>query len=124
MLLGLGPLFRASGDLASGVFPDLFLTVDFSNLSPPNLPLGHGSGRSIAADAIKVYLAFTNNTQKVISTTRPALLLPGMNLLGVVHPIIRKSFRAPKLSAFGLFDVRLADPSIIKELSMDTCTLS
>jgi hypothetical protein len=86
--------------------PDLFLRVNFSGLLPlQDRP--QGSGRFIPEESLKVYSAFTNNTKDVLATTRPVLLLPGMNLMVGVDLVIRKRFRNPELSAFGLFDVSL-----------------
>jgi hypothetical protein len=54
---------------------------------------------------LKVYLAFTNNMQNVLETTHPILLFPGTHLVGLVNLIIRRRFRAPGVSSFGIFDV-------------------
>jgi hypothetical protein len=85
------------------LLPDLFLKVDFGGLPAFHQP--PGANGSIQRESLAVYSALTNITEDVLATTRPALLLPGMNLIGVVNPVIRKRFRVPALSVFGLFDV-------------------
>jgi hypothetical protein len=84
-------------------FPDLFLQVNFSGLAAFHPP--PGTNNAIQRESLEVYSALTNITEDALGTTRPILLFPGMNLIGVVSPVIRKRFRAPALSAFGLFDV-------------------
>jgi hypothetical protein len=56
---------------------------------------------------IQSLVSFTNNTKDVLATTWPVLLLPGMNLMAGVDLVIRKRFRNPELSAFGLFNISL-----------------
>jgi hypothetical protein len=89
--------------LAPDLLPDLVLTVDFGGLAA--FDQSPGIDGTMQRKLLKVYSALTNITEDVLATTRPTLLSPGMNLRGVVNPVIRKRFRAPELSAFGLFDV-------------------
>jgi hypothetical protein len=84
-------------------FPDLSLWVDFGRLAAFRQP--SGADGSIQRVSLKVYSALTNFTKDVLVTTRPTLLFPGMNLIGVVNPVIRKRFRVPELSVWGVFDV-------------------
>jgi hypothetical protein len=83
--------------------PDLFLRVNFSGLAAFHRP--PGTNGTIQRESLEVYSALTNITKDVLATTRPTLLFPGMNLIGVVNPVIRKRFSAPEFSVFGLFDV-------------------
>jgi hypothetical protein len=83
--------------------PDLLLRVDFGGLAAFHRP--PGTNGTIQRESLEVYSALTNITEDVLATTRSTLLFPGMNLIGVVNPVIRKRFRAPEFSAFGLFDV-------------------
>ncbi|KAJ2914992.1 hypothetical protein MD484_g5426, partial [Candolleomyces efflorescens] len=48
---------------------------------------------------------YVETYRDVLATTQPAMLLPSMDLIGVYNMVIRKRFRNPDLSAFGLFDV-------------------
>jgi hypothetical protein len=57
------------------------------------------------SDSLKVYLALTTNVENVLLTTRPIVLLPGMNLVGVADLRVRQRLKARELSTFGLLDV-------------------
>ena len=83
--------------------PDLLLTVDFGQLAAFHRP--PGTNDTLQRESLKVYSALTNITEDVFATTRPTLLFPGMNLVGVVNPVMRRQFRAPGLSVLGLLDV-------------------
>jgi hypothetical protein len=83
--------------------PDLLVRVDFSGLAAFHRP--PGTNGTIRRESLEVYSALTNITEDALATTRPTLLFPGMNMIGVVNPRIRKRFGAPGLSAFGLFHV-------------------
>jgi hypothetical protein len=87
----------------SSPLPDLFLRVDFGELAAFHRP--PGTNGSIQRESLEVYSALTSFTEGVLTTTRPTLLFPGMNLIGVVNPVIRKRFRKPELSALGLSGV-------------------
>jgi hypothetical protein len=56
-------------------------------------------------DALKVYLALTNNTKEALLTTRPTPLFPGNNLVGLADLMVRQRLKAGGLSTFGLFNV-------------------
>jgi hypothetical protein len=87
----------------SNPLPDLRLRVDFNGLAAFHRP--PGTTNRTQRDSLKVYPALTNITEDALATTPPTLLFPGMNLIGVVKPVLRQRFRAPGLSAFGLFEV-------------------
>jgi hypothetical protein len=89
--------------LLDDALPDLFLRVDFGGLVAFHQLTDAVPG--IRRESLAVYSALTQIAEDVLMTTRPAELFPGMNLIGVVNPLIRKRFGAPGLSAFGLFEV-------------------
>jgi len=51
-------------------------------------------------------LSYTNNTKQAIDHTRPAFLIPGIDLVGISRTRIQQTFKNRALSAFGMFDVR------------------
>jgi hypothetical protein len=114
--------FPFNGTYAEYSFPELLLRVNFSGLTGQRDP-PPGSGLAITRESLKVYVGLTNSTRDVLETTRPTLLFPGMNLMGVVDLVIRKRFRAPQLSVFGLFDVSLWNCSYRGDVAQHTAWL-
>ncbi|KAJ2931006.1 hypothetical protein H1R20_g6082, partial [Candolleomyces eurysporus] len=90
--------------------PNLFLEANFTGLmSPGQLPNTHSD---VTSDAMRVYLAMTNNTEDVLLTTRPAYLFPGSNAIGVADLIYKKDIAndyfslhegTKPLTPFGIF---------------------
>jgi len=80
---------------------DILVTVNFTSLQVPSIERTHLSSQSIL-----VRLSFTNDTQKAVTYTRPSLLAPGIDLIGISQSRIQKTFKNTALSAFGFFDVR------------------
>ena len=56
-------------------------------------------------NSVQVMLGLTNDTIEVFDRTPPTTLIPGVNVVGIAGLLIRQTFRRPKYSAFGLFDV-------------------
>ncbi|KAJ2931024.1 hypothetical protein H1R20_g6098, partial [Candolleomyces eurysporus] len=83
--------------------PNLLLEANFTGLmSPGQLP---NTDPNVLFDSLMVYLALTNNTNDVLSTTRPTSLFAGSNLVGVADLMVRQRLKVKELSTFGLFDV-------------------
>lgn len=87
---------QTSGDPDS-LQPDLQLKVDFTGLLPQNTR----KGRSRMYHAVLVYVALDEDITKVIRSSHPTYLLPGMHLLGVAEPFIRQSSSNIALSTMG-----------------------
>jgi len=65
--------------------------------------------------SVLVRLSLTNDTQQTVFHTKPSLLAPGIDLIGISQSRIQEKFKDRALSAFGLFDVC----SITLELLVD-----
>ncbi|KAJ2913764.1 hypothetical protein MD484_g6653, partial [Candolleomyces efflorescens] len=70
--------------------PNLFLRANFTGLMGP----GHTPNAypDMIWDAMKVYLALTNNTEDALLTTRPTPLFPGNNLVGLADLMLYDTF--------------------------------
>ncbi len=80
---------------------DLLVTVDFEPLLvPPN------SLTDITSNSVQVLASMTNNTEDVLAMTRPTILIPGVNLVGLVSMEIHQTFKNPGVATLGIFEVR------------------
>ncbi len=52
----------------------------------------------------------TNNTEDVLAMTRPTILIPGVNLVGLVSMEIHQTFKNPGVATLGIFEVRRQIP--------------
>lgn len=82
--------------------PDLLVTVDFDALSIPSDSL-----LSIASNSIQVRVTMTNDTDDVLAMTRPTILIPGINMVGLVSMEVHQTFKYPEVATLGIFEVRL-----------------
>jgi len=51
-------------------------------------------------------LSYTDNIKQTVTHTKPTLLLPGIDLIGIADVHLQQTFKNRALSAFGMFDVR------------------
>lgn len=82
--------------------PDLLVTVDFGALMIPS-----DSTIDIASNSIQVMVGMTNNTAEVLAMTRPTVLIPGVNMVGMVYMEIHQTFENPGVATLGIFEVSL-----------------
>lgn len=82
--------------------PDLLITVDFDALGIPS-----NSTTNIALNSIQVMVRMTNDTADVLDMTRPTVLTPGVNMVGMVSMEIHQTFKNPGVATLGLFEVRI-----------------
>ena len=80
---------------------DLLVTVDFEPLWIPSNSL-----IDIASNSVQVQASLTNNTADVLAMTRPTILIPGVNLVGLVSMEIHQTFKNPGIATLGIFEVR------------------
>ena len=80
---------------------DLLVTVDFEPLWIPSNSL-----IDIASNSVQVQASLTNNTADVLAMTRPTILIPGVNLVGLVSMEIHQTFKNPGVATLGIFEVR------------------
>ena len=80
---------------------DLLVTVDFEPLWIPSNSL-----IDIASNSVQVQASLTNNTADVQAMTRPTILIPGVNLVGLVSMEIHQTFKNPGVATLGIFEVR------------------
>lgn len=85
--------------------PDLLVTVDFNVLMIPSDVI-----IDIALNSVQVMVCMTNNTADVLRLTRPAVLVPGVNMMGIVSREIHQTFKNPGVATLGLYEVQ---PTII-----------
>ena len=78
--------------------PTLLLTANFTGLEDESSRPGR--------DVIQVYLGLTNNTDDVISATRPSSLVRGTNMLAMAEAGIRQRLKPMQLATYGIFNVR------------------
>jgi len=83
--------------------PTVLASVNFTTLS--GFVIDRDSKNLATPPLVQVMLGFTKKTKNVITSTSPALLIAGVNIVGVSDRYIRQSFDQPRLSALGLFDV-------------------
>ncbi|KAJ3533312.1 hypothetical protein NMY22_g7384 [Coprinellus aureogranulatus] len=76
--------------------PDLYLTVNFTNLLSSGRAMGNVT--SIIDDAVQVLVGLTNNTGDVIKDAVPVPLFSGTNLLSIVTPYYMQRLQPPELA--------------------------
>lgn len=59
----------------------------------------------IASNSIQVMVTMTNNTADVVAMTTPTILVPGVNLVGLVSMEVHQTFTNPGMATLGLFEV-------------------
>ncbi|KJA29492.1 hypothetical protein HYPSUDRAFT_196840 [Hypholoma sublateritium FD-334 SS-4] len=79
--------------------PDLLITVNFTTLGMPV-----DSIIDIASNSIQVRVAMSNNTADVVAMTTPTILIPGVNLVGLVSMEVHQTFTNPGMATLGLFE--------------------
>jgi hypothetical protein len=77
--------------------PDLLITVNFTMLNISSASILDG-----AVNSVQVMLGLSNNTDNVLQTTSPTMLLPGMNVLGMSRLTIRQKFGKATVAALGV----------------------
>ena len=80
--------------------PDLLITVNFTTLG-----MSVDSIIDVASNSIQVMVAMTNNTADVVAMTTPTVLVPGVNLMGLVSMEVHQTFTNPGMATLGLFEV-------------------
>ncbi len=92
--------FHCPDGLSEEFRPNIVVVVNFTML---NIKLNSTINRG--KNSVQVMLGLTNDTIEVFDRTPPTTLIPGVNVVGIAGLLIRQTFRRPKYSAFGLFDV-------------------
>jgi len=80
---------------------DIVVTINFTSFPVVSIERKH-----LSLQSVRVMLSYTNNTKQAIDHTRPAFLIPGIDLVGISRTRIQQTFKNRALSAFGMFDVR------------------
>ena len=78
--------------------PDLLITVDFNALE-----ILSNSTTDIALNSMQVMVRMTNNTDDVLAMTRPTILIPGVNMVGLVSMEIHQTYTNPGVATLGIF---------------------
>ena len=60
----------------------------------------------IASNSIQVMVTMTNNIVDVLGMTKPTVLIPGVNIVGMVSTEIHQTFKYPDVATLGIFEVR------------------
>ncbi|KJA15136.1 hypothetical protein HYPSUDRAFT_48660 [Hypholoma sublateritium FD-334 SS-4] len=79
--------------------PDLLVTVDFNILM-----VSSDSLIDFASNSVQVMVRMTNNTVDVLKLTRPTVLVPGVNMMGVVSMEIHQTFKNRGFATLGIFE--------------------
>ncbi|KJA21926.1 hypothetical protein HYPSUDRAFT_41528 [Hypholoma sublateritium FD-334 SS-4] len=79
--------------------PDLLVTVDFDALAIPSDSL-----IDIASNSIQIMVTMTNDTAAVLEMTGPTVLIPGVNMVGLVSMEIHQTFKNPEVATLGVFE--------------------
>jgi len=82
-------------------FNDIIVTINFTSF-----PVVSIERERLDWQSVRVGLSYTNDTKQTIDHTRPAFLIPGIDLVGISRTRIQQTFKNRALSAFGMFDVR------------------
>ncbi|TFK69639.1 hypothetical protein BDN72DRAFT_840127 [Pluteus cervinus] len=78
---------------------EVLITVNFTKLGIlSNPPI------SILQNSVEVRSSLINDTELAIRSTRPVVLMPGSNLIGIATIQARQKFRIPIISALGVFN--------------------
>ena len=79
------------------------ITVDFSVLmvTPDTIT-------DIASNSVQIMVRMTDKTTDVLSLTRPTILVPGVNMIGLVSMEIHQTFQNPGVATLGIWEVWLA----------------
>ena len=80
---------------------DIIVTVNFTSFPVVSIERKH-----LSLQSVRVMLSYTNDPQRTIDHTRPAFLIPGIDLVGISRTRIQQTFKNRALSAFGMFEVR------------------
>lgn len=80
--------------------PDLLVVVNYTTIGvPSNTPI------DISRNSVQLMVGLTNNTDYVVGKTSPTTLIPGLNVVGALNIAVRRQFKSPMMSSFGMFDV-------------------
>ncbi len=101
-------LLGPSDTLYNTYQPDLLVTVDFDALALPSDSL-----IDIASNSIQIMVTMTNDTAAVLEMTGPTVLIPGVNMVGLVSMEIHQTFKNPEVATLGVFEVRLQSTSVV-----------
>jgi len=82
-------------------YDDIFVTINFTAL-----PVASTERRYLGSDSVFVMLSYTNDTKQAVTHTKPSLLIPGIDLIGIENVRVQQTFKNHALSTLGLFDVR------------------
>jgi len=82
-------------------FNDILVAINFTSL-----PVASTERRHLGWQSVLVMLSYTNDTEQAVTHTKPSLLIPGIDLIGIENVRVQQTFKSRALSTFGMFDVR------------------
>ncbi len=80
--------------------PDLLITVDFKVMR-----ISSNTTTDIALNSIQVMVKMTESPNDVLAMTRPTILIPGVNMVGMVSMEIHQTYKNPGVATLGIFEV-------------------
>jgi len=79
---------------------DILVTINFTSL-----PVAPSEERYLSWPSVLVMLSYTDNIKQTVTHTKPSLLVPGIDLIGIDDVRIQQTFKNRALSTLGVFDV-------------------